>query len=492
MALIDVKDMSFKYDGGSDAVFDNVSFRLDTDWKLGLVGRNGRGKTTLLKILAGKYEYTGKITSGVGFEYFPYEVRDPDMPAYEIVRELCPDAEDWETVRELSYMQTDASILDRRFSVLSGGEKTKILLCCLFLNPYGFPLIDEPTDHLDIDGRAAVAKYLRGKKGFIVVSHDRTFLDGCVDHIMSINKTDTDICSGNFSVWYENFVRRQAQEAADNDKLKKEIAKLSEAVRRTSDWADKTEASKFGKASSGLKPDRGYVGHKAAKLMKQAKNAENRLNKAVEIKSGLFKNAETCDSLKLNALDHRSECLIELKDVRIVYDGKPVNEPLDLKLMRGERIALDGRNGCGKSSVLKAIMGLNSDHTGTIRTASGLVISYVPQTSEHLHGGLSEFAKNSGVDESLFKTVLRKMGFERRDFDGDVAEFSAGQKKKVMIAKSLCEKAHVYIWDEPLNFIDIFSRMQIEKLLDDFRPSMLFTEHDKAFRNAIATITVTM
>ena len=115
------------------------------------------------------------------------------------------------------------------------------------------------------------------------------------------------------------------------------------------------------------------------------------------------------------------------------------------------------------------------------------MLSYVPQDTSMLHGSLSEFAEIHRIDESLFKAILRKMDFSRIQFEKKMEDFSAGQKKKVLIAKSLCEQAHLYVWDEPLNYIDIYSRMQIEHLILEFSPTMLFVEHDLAFRNTIAT-----
>ena len=149
MSQIDVQNLTFGYDGWYTNIFDNVNFRIDTDWKLGLVGRNGRGKTTFLNLLAGRYEYTGKIFSAVKFSYFPFEVKNNERLAYDIVSEICPDAEDWEIICELSRLSVDAEVLYRPFKTLSNGERTKLLLAALFLNEGNFLLIDEPTNHLD-------------------------------------------------------------------------------------------------------------------------------------------------------------------------------------------------------------------------------------------------------------------------------------------------------------------------------------------------------
>ena len=115
------------------------------------------------------------------------------------------------------------------------------------------------------------------------------------------------------------------------------------------------------------------------------------------------------------------------------------------------------------------------------------VLSSVPQRTDFLRGGLSGFAAQAGIDESLFKAILRKLGFARDQFEKPMEDFSSGQKKKVLLAKSLCERAHVYVWDEPLNFVDVLSRIQIERLLCEFSPTMIFVEHDRAFVDSVAT-----
>ena len=122
MSLINVKDLTFAYDGSYENVFENTSFQIDTDWKLGFVGRNGRGKTTFLNILLGKYKYSGNITASVSFEYFPYEVEDKTKNTIEIFYDICPNCEDWEFMREISLLEVDFDVLYRPFFTLSNGE----------------------------------------------------------------------------------------------------------------------------------------------------------------------------------------------------------------------------------------------------------------------------------------------------------------------------------------------------------------------------------
>lgn len=487
MSMIKVENLTFSYPSGFDHVFENVSFQIDTDWKLGFIGRNGRGKTTFLNLLQGKYDYSGKIISSVAFDYFPYAVRDRSKRTAEILQEVCPTAEEWQLLRELSHLEVADDCLYRPFETLSNGERTKVLLAALFLNEGHFLLIDEPTNHLDTQARDLLSAYLRKKKSFILVSHDRCFLDGCIDHVLSVNRANIEVQSGNCSSYLTNFGRQQDFERRQYGRLQTDIHRLQETARRTSNWADMVEKTKNGKLDSGLKPDKGYIGHKSAAMMKRAKVVEARQQNEIEQKSALLRNCEVESSLKLSPLTYRSERLVSLSAVVPRYGDRDVCRPITLEVKRGERIALEGKNGCGKSSVLKLLCGQLIEHTGHIETGSNLIVSYVPQDTSHLSGSLSGFAKEHDIDESLFKAILHKMGFDKRQFETDLSDFSDGQKKKTLIAKSLCDKAHLYVWDEPLNYIDIFSRIQIENLLKEFQPTMIFVEHDKAFQTSVAT-----
>lgn len=486
MSMIKVEHLTFAYPGSWDNIFEDVSFQIDTDWRLGFVGRNGRGKTTFLNLLLGRYEYGGKILSSTQFEYFPYPVADQRRRTEEVLREVCPGAQEWEFMRELACLNVDAGVLIRPFDTLSKGEQAKVLLTALFLNENRFLLIDEPTNHLDAPARKLVSSYLRKKKGFLLVSHDRRFLDGCVDHILSLNRSGIEVQNGNFSSWFQNFERRQEAEQAQDERLRRDVRRLQQSARRSAAWSDRVEASKAGAM------DKGYVGHRSAKMMKRAKSIEARQEQAVRQKAELLKDRETAWPLRLSPAAHHADTLASCSELAIRYDGKQVCEPVSFLVHQGERVLLEGENGSGKSSLLKLLLGAPIEHTGVISVASGLLISYVPQDPSHLRGPLSGFAEKHRIDESLFKAILRKMDFDRVQFEKDLADFSGGQKKKVLIAKSLCEKAHLYVWDEPLNFIDVYSRMQIEELLRGFSPSMLFVEHDRAFQEAIATKSVTL
>ncbi|MBQ9166631.1 MAG: ABC-F family ATP-binding cassette domain-containing protein, partial [Oscillospiraceae bacterium] len=161
MSMIQVTNLTFAYDGTYDDIFKNVSFRVDTNWKLGLIGRNGRGKTTFLNLLMGKYSYSGSIQTDTVFEYFPYEVADKSAVTMDVMQSVAPECEEWEIMKELSLLDMEIDLLYQPFETLSNGEQTRVLLAALFLRSNRFLLIDEPTNHLDHRARQAVAAYLR-------------------------------------------------------------------------------------------------------------------------------------------------------------------------------------------------------------------------------------------------------------------------------------------------------------------------------------------
>lgn len=490
MSLISVNNLSFSYEGSYNNIFENVSFNIDTDWKLGLIGRNGKGKTTFLKILQGIYEYKGTISKNVDVDYFPFEVSNKNKIAIEIVNDISPNSEDWEIIKELNLLNTNPEILYRSFNQLSGGEQVKILLISLFLKGNNFLLIDEPTNHLDIETRNNLVNYLKKKKGFILVSHDRIFLDKVIDHIIAINNTNIEIQQGNFSSWKENKDRQDNFEIMQNEKIQKDISRLEIASKNTAKWSNEAEKTKSKKYNSETHIDKGYIGHKAAKVMKTSKVMEQKIEKSIAEKSNLLKNIDRNDNLKLIPLTTNRNPLIWLNNLQIKYNDKEIFNPISFEVNDGDRIAITGKNGIGKSSILKLLLGEQLQYNGNFKIINDLKISYVSQSTDNLKGKLKLFAKENNVDESIFKAMLIKMGLSQNDFDTNIQDMSEGQKKKVLIAKSISEQANIYIWDEPLNYIDIITREQIEDTILKYNPTIIFVEHDERFIEKIATKTI--
>ena len=525
MSLLNVSNMTFGYEESFDNIFENVSFSIDTDWKTGFIGRNGKGKTTFLNLLMGKYEYSGSISCQKNPVYFPFALSPDDMDKtmYDLIERWKPEAEDWRVICELGLLGLDAEILYRPVRTLSFGERTKAMLAVLFSGEEDFLLIDEPTNHLDKNGRDIVRDYLKSKKGFILVSHDRKLLDAVVDHMLVLNRESIEVQSGNFSSWWENKEKADAFAVAENEKHLKEIGKLKASADRAGRWADKNENTKIGydpiKEHDRSISARAYIGAKTKKMQSRVKNFEKRIDREISEKEGLLKDIEDVKDLKLCPMKYHKKVLVESRDFSLGYNNpavemkKPDNpnylfEEITFQLEQGDRLVISGENGSGKSSLINVILSLvsSSDEKnidryvmmtsqkmenlytrGRLQAGSGLVVSYINQDTSHLKGRLKDYADGAGMDYTLLLTLLRKLDMERVQFEKNMEDFSEGQKKKVLIAGSLLTPAHLYIWDEPMNYIDVFSRMQIEKLIETYQPTMILVEHDEMFQEKVAT-----
>lgn len=523
MSQISIQNLSFTYPGSHLPVFQGLNFSLDTTWRLGLVGRNGRGKTTLLRLLAGELspDAGSTLLCPDDTRLFPFAVKNPSLPALEVLREAAapfraleaemdaairegtPEAmvrygdaqEQYQAAggyiidemirREAGKLEVREGALERPFCTLSPGERVKLLLGTLFLRPGGFLLIDEPTSHLDARGRRVVGEYLsQGGKGFLLVSHDRDFLDAAADHILALNRATADLIQGNYSVWEREKERKDALELARREKLTKEVSRLAEAARRTSGWSDALESTKKGQgqdSASGLRPDRGHIGAKSARMMKRAKAIESRRQGALAEKQELLRDFEEAESLKLHILPIRRSLLLRADGLSADYGEGPVFPPLSFRLEPGERLALTGPNGCGKSTLLALLRGEAVPHTGELWRAGELVISSLPQDCSELAGSLEEYAQTQGVDGDLMRAILRKLDFPRELLSFPMEGYSQGQKKKAALAASLAKPAHLFLWDEPLNYIDLLSRRQLEELILASSPAMVLVEHDSRF-----------
>lgn len=483
MSNIQIVDLTYRYDGAEEDIFKNVSLNLDTNWKLGLIGRNGKGKTTLLKLLLNKYEYIGKILSNIQFEYFPFDVKNKNRLTIDIIEDIVLDFEEWKIIKELNLLNTDINILYKPFNTLSGGEQVKVLLATLFIKDNSFLLIDEPTNHLDNESRKNIEQYLKNKRGFILVSHDRELIDNTVDHILSINNNNIELIKGNYTTWKENKDRQDMFEIKENDKLKQQIGRLETATKNTASWSDKIEKSKFGDGHV----DKGYIGHQAAKMMKRSKAIIKRQEKAIEDKSKLLKNIDRSDLLTIKPLKYKKDNLIIADKLEVKYGKKIICNNVCFSVNVGDRLAIIGSNGSGKSSILKLLIDENIEYNGILKKGTDIKISYIPQNTDCLFGTISEISKQYKIDESIFKAMLSKLGLNQLEFNKDISNLSEGQKKKVLVAKSITESADLYIWDEPLNYVDILSRIQIEESILKYKPTMIFVEHDKTFIKNIST-----
>ncbi|WP_339175927.1 ABC-F type ribosomal protection protein [Solibacillus sp. FSL R5-0691] len=475
---IEMKNVSFSYDLLEEPLFKNINITIDNTWKLGLIGRNGRGKTTLLHLLQNKLPYSGTVTSDEEFHYFPLVIRDPKISAYYAIDEVLA-VELWKLERECQLLSVDPSLLWMPFEQLSGGEQTKVMLAAVFCEENRFLLLDEPTNHLDIKGRTTVANYLKKKKGFIVVSHDRQFIDEVVTHILAIEKSQLSLYKGNFSIYEQQKKLQDEFELEQNRSLNAEISRLQKTAREKSNWAAQREKP------SGNDP----FGNAIAKRMnKRAKAIEKRTQEKIENKTKLLKNIETISDLTINCQFSHRNPVLRVKNFTLSYGDQPLFEPISFEIFQGEQVAIVGPNGSGKTSVVQYLQGTFSGTVeGEIIMPNGLTTSVIRQNYEDNRGLLKDFAFEQQIDYTLFLNNLRIFGFDRDVFQVPIEKMSMGQQKKVEFSKSLGREAEFYIWDEPLNYLDVFNQQQIENMIAHFKPTLLFVEHDATFVKNTAT-----
>ncbi|GKQ42303.1 Lsa family ABC-F type ribosomal protection protein [Companilactobacillus sp. RD055328] len=491
MGTIQIQNLSFKYANMSENLFDNINLRIDESWKLGLIGRNGRGKTTLLNIIQNKLSYDGQIITNLDFSYFPKNITNPNQSTQDVVLQIAKleEYDLWKIQTEMSKLELADSLLGLPYKKLSPGQQTKIQLAAMFVDDHDFQLLDEPTNHLDIKGRKAVESYLNSKQGFIVISHDRHFLNHVIDHVISINRNNITVIHGNFDTWEQEKQNRDQLEFNQKEKLKSDIKKLKSSAAKKENWSQQKEKDKYKKP--GMEHDnidRGFVGSRAARVMKRAKQIQGRANTAIEDKQSLLKNVEISDSLKMNYLEilHSKEVLI-VDDLSVGFSDTILNKPISFTLHPNEIISLIGDNGAGKTTFLKKILKQTTAiNTGYFKMNSKHKIAYLSQDANELSGTINQLCEQMEISEEEVFSSLRKLGFECELFNSKIETMSQGQKKKVALAINLVQPANLYIWDEPLNYLDVITREQIIDVIKRYQPSMIVIEHDRDFIEQVA------
>lgn len=545
MSKIAINQMTFYYSDFYHPIFENVSLSLDTDWKLGLIGRNGRGKSTFFRLLMNELApVSGTITGAVSVEYFPYEadtgyrntldvlkeniggLRSLELRMEEIVERGCEeefteynecmdrylalDGFEMESRirREFASMQLSEELLERDYQTLSGGERTRMDIIALFLRKNRFVLLDEPTNHLDIAGKAELAEYLKRKKGFIIVSHDRDFLDQVVDHILSINKATIEIEKGNYSSWLRNKEQKEQFEFRTRERLVREIAQLERHSEQTRDWAGVANTQKYR-----------FAGHARTNgcqaYMRQAKHAEEQILENLQEKKELLKNFEEAKQLELCQQETEAGWLLRTKELSFAYPNSRVQvlQGVDMKLTPGERLWIKGRNGTGKSTLLKLLAGrlelseeavqqydvreLQSGTTGDrqkkslsmLERADNLQISFAGQEPLWQQGTIAEHFSLPEQKEQWerFLEFCHCFDLPENFLTRPLETYSSGEQKKIDIARALSEPNQILFLDEPLNYMDTYFREQLEAAILACTPTLIFVEHEERFGKNVAT-----
>lgn len=520
MAKIQLNNMTYFYEDYYYPVFENVNLVLDSDWKLGLIGRNGRGKTTLLRLLQGQLQPTGGVvTSDVQMELFPYRLETTYVTTLEVVKEYLaglttlekkmerllqentPQAlREYEEVltqyleadgymadakirRELQYMGMEEKLLDREYQTLSGGERTRIQIIAMFLREDTFVLLDEPTEHLDSSGKQLLAQYLKGKKGYIVVSHDQAFLDEVTDHILSINKATIELEKGTYSSWQENMERKENFELKVREKLQKEIKQLERASEKQIGWAGVANQQKYEFACHAR-------ANGAKSYYRQVKRAKEQIQDDLEQKKQLLRNMEEARNLVLQQMGTEEQVLICCRDFSYSYGTHSVLEKVSLELERGDRLWLRGRNGSGKSTLLRLLMDASEDAELAkklgIHLAEGIKMVYVSQDAAISRGMLQDVVSNKEQYDKVIE-LCKAFDISRDMLQRPMESFSSGELRKLNLAIALTQNQQVLLLDEPLNYMDVLFREQLKEAIVKYEPTLILVEHEEIFARNVAT-----
>jgi lincosamide and streptogramin A transport system ATP-binding/permease protein len=295
-----------------------------------------------------------------------------------------------------------------------------------------------------------------------------------------IEKSKLAIYKGGFTTYEAQKKLQDEYEIGQNRMLKNEIDRLHKTAREKANWAAEREKP------SGNDP----FGNAVAKRMnKRAKAIEKRVTEKIEEKTKLLKNIEQVPDLTINCLFTHRNPVLRVKNFTLSFEGgKPLFAPLTFDIYQHEQVAIVGPNGSGKTSLLRFLQGtFSGEMHGEVIMSDAVSMSTVRQIHDDNKGMLKEFATAKRIDYTLFLNNLRILGFERDVFLVDIEKMSIGQQKKVELAASLGKLAELYIWDEPLNYLDVFNQQQIETMINKFKPTMLFVEHDAKFVGNVAT-----
>ena len=511
MIEIQVNDLVKSFEVGKN-VLDGLTFQVDQGERVGLLGRNGAGKTTLFKILTGELDYDeGSVVIGQGrrvglisqIPVYPagYTVEDVLRSAFARLQSLAEEMRALEA--RMAAGESDPTILKRYgtlserfeafggydtdvavnkivsglsipdaqrgqlFDSLSGGEKTRVNLGRLILEDTDILLLDEPTNHLDLHATEWLEEYIRGFHGTVVtISHDRYFLDRTVTRVIEIQDGKAEFYSGNYSFYAVEKERRYQERMKQYEKEQAKIAQLEKAAEQLRVWA--------------------FMG--MDKTYRRAISMEKRIER-MRTTSKPTK-ARKMDARFSSAEFHGDEVL-GIRNVSKSYGDKHLFEGISLKVEGGERIALIGDNGTGKSTLIKMIVGELYPDDGRIRTGPQVKEAYLPQIVrfDHPDWNLVEnmMAAKRGLSAQSARNRLAAYDFRGEDVFKPVSVLSGGEQSRLRLCMLMDDEINFLILDEPTNHLDIDSREWIEEAVEAYDGTLLFVSHDRYFINRFAT-----
>ena len=535
MSLVSATSVSFCYPGSVDAVFSEISLTVEHDSRIGLVGPNGCGKTTLLKLICGQLGgFTGAIECGrlqigilpqylqfaSGQTAFSYALSSNlhVQKIYDEIKQLEHESDEVNALRlgelyasygELGGFDLEASVkrladefglslatLLRRVETLSGGEKTKIALLCLLTTSPDLLLLDEPTNHLDIATLEWFENYLACcKTSFMVISHDRRFLDQCCNEIWELKNGSLTVFSGNYS-----FYRSQKKHALERqiefaEQIDRKINRLKNSAGQVRDDAERMETFKptrsISKSGRICKRDAG-----SAKALLRTQNKqraatvlENRLEKMIAKAEATRPFIEKKRAISFAPRGLKNNTVLRVENLGKNFGNVNIFADFSLIVANGERIAIVGPNGSGKTTLLKMFAGCESADFGSINWAPDARIGYYAQEFEQLNPEFSileQVLQGDTAQQTRARTILGCLKLEKEKVNQQIKKLSVGEKSKTALARLLFSDPDVLLLDEPTNHLEIEAREVLEEALENFFGTLILVSHDRWFVDRLA------
>jgi ATP-binding cassette, subfamily F, member 3 len=375
----------------------------------------------------------------------------------------------------------------RRVSELSAGQRVRLALARLLLEDHDLILFDEPTNHLDVPAREWLEEHLAGTDtAYVVASHDRRFLDAVSRKVAHLDRGKLTLYSGDYTAFRQQLKQAEEEGWRRYEKSRKLAKKLQRQAQDYQRWSDAGEKKKRGAA------DKGFVGHKAAKVMKRSLVARRRMEEAVE--SARTEKPFENDAVKIAFGSSKGRSLLRAENLEVGYASeRPLTRELSFDLWSGDRLAVLGPNGCGKTALLRTALGEIPPLRGDVRLAPSSKVGYFDQNNRLVHPDVTalEAVLGTGREEALVRTVMGRMGVRRETVNKKVAKLSSGERAKVLLAALILGVNDFLVLDEPTNFLDIETQDVLLEALVDFPGGILFVSHDRYFVEELATDTLT-
>lgn len=473
---------------GEKEIFTNISFVLNPMEKVGIIGKNGCGKTTLFKIIIGEIEPDeGEVIIDKN-EIICYLPQTLEVDFKKTIKEFFSEKtkiEDWLIRKYLGKIGIDNINIERNLKSFSAGEITKIALARIIMQNPTILLLDEPTNHLDLEGIVHLQDFLSHfKGGVLLTSHDRYILDGIAKKIIDFQLTEkgriTKIYPGNFSSYKEIRKKEIENQEIFYQVQQKKIEKLKKDIERL-----KVKARKMNRLPLKKKKDGYLFSSKGAKLDRRAKSEEKRIQRLLESNEKIEKpQKEKGFNFYFGGFLKKDQRALKVENLSFSFGKENILSNINLEIYGKERVAFLGPNGSGKTILIKSLLGEIKPESGVIKFSPGLKIGYLPQEiifSDHQKTVLEEFEKDLEMSENETRRILGQFLFSGNEQVKKIKDLSSGERRRLYLAKIFASKANFLLLDEPTNHLDIPSIEAVESALSQFEGAFLVTSHDRYF-----------